>query len=283
MLHEIQVSPAPRPLPGQPLPEPGRHQIFRVVLLLGGLHGQVVRVLVSGVSGVSPHPDPLDSVSPGHLIELLPELQILDGPALALPAAGLPAPKPLGHPPRQVLGIGHEPHPGGTIQGPERIDRAPECHAIVRRIRVRCPVVVAAPRVSRPEFYESRRAARAGTTDELVAQTRLVCVNHHPGRRNLIAISRGGSSVWAAHSESGIQGRRGDREPVAGVGPAPRLRPARCGRRAKVGTRRGRRKADGRSGRDFLDGLPPGSTFRGPTQRHAARPCTGTTSGSREE
>src|SRR5688572_33505512 len=100
--------PAAGPLLCEPGVEPRRHQPVRALLALGGADGEVVRVLVLGVAGVALDPGPRDGMRGGGLGELLPELDVLDGAALSLPAARLPSPYPFAHTLHEVLRVRDE-------------------------------------------------------------------------------------------------------------------------------------------------------------------------------
>src|SRR6266566_464316 len=77
------------------------------LLALRGLGGEGVGVFVLRVPRVALDPSPLDVVRRRGLDQFLPQLLILEHPALALPAACFPPRYPLAHPFDEVLRVGH--------------------------------------------------------------------------------------------------------------------------------------------------------------------------------
>lgn len=126
---------------------------------------------------MSPDPDPDDLVLPHGPIQFFPQLQVLDLATLPFPSTPLPAVDPLLHPFHEVLGVGDEPDPTGTPEGPESLDGASKSHPVVGGIRFRDPVVTTDPALTVPELHQSCGSARILTILELVAQTRLVGVD----------------------------------------------------------------------------------------------------------
>ena len=118
----------------EPRGELARHDPLRGHLLGGGLHGQVVGVLVLRVAGVPPHPGELRLVVRERLPERLPEREVLDRATLARPAAALPSRRPLADPLHEVLGIGDDHEPEAIPLLPEELhrrDRPRQRHPIV--------------------------------------------------------------------------------------------------------------------------------------------------------
>src|SRR3989442_14034652 len=91
----------------EPRVEAGRDESVRALLALGGADREMVGVLVLGVVAVPAYPAPLDGVAGRRLNQLLPQREVLDRAALALPAARHPSGDPLLHSLDQVFGIGH--------------------------------------------------------------------------------------------------------------------------------------------------------------------------------
>src|SRR2546422_484225 len=93
----------PRPLLGEPDVEPRRDEPVGALLALRRTDREVVGILVLRVTGVPLDPPPGDLVRRGCLHQLLPQLLVLQGAALALPPPRLPTLHPLGHPFHEAL------------------------------------------------------------------------------------------------------------------------------------------------------------------------------------
>src|SRR3989442_13180246 len=74
---EVQVF-AARPLLREPGIEAGWNQAVGALLLIGGADRERVRILVLDVLVVSPDPAPVHRMRGVHLVELLPELGVLE-------------------------------------------------------------------------------------------------------------------------------------------------------------------------------------------------------------
>src|SRR5213075_1738007 len=137
------------------------------------------------VVGVAPDPAPRHGVRRGDLIELLPQLEVLDRAALAAPAAGLPVLEPFLHALHQVLGVRHVayarvlPLPPDPLEGR---DRAGERHLVVRRLRRALEEIPTRHAVSRRRLDERGVAARARLRG-IVAEAALIGMHQHGDRR----------------------------------------------------------------------------------------------------
>src|SRR2546427_7193985 len=81
---------APRALPGEPGVEARGDEAVGPLLTLRCALRERVGVFVLGVTGVAAHPAPVNGVARRCLHELVPQLQVLDGAAFALPAPRFP-------------------------------------------------------------------------------------------------------------------------------------------------------------------------------------------------
>src|SRR6266545_4298349 len=168
----------------EPGVEPRRHEAVGALLMLGGARRQEVGVLVLRVVGVAPDPAPFHGVRRGDLIELLPQLEVLDRAALAAPAASLPVLEPLLHALHQVLGVRHVAYARVLPLAPdplERRDGAGERHLVVRRLRralVEIPTRHAVPRRRLDERGVAARARLRG----IVAEAALIGMHQHGDR-----------------------------------------------------------------------------------------------------
>src|SRR5258705_5465878 len=135
---EVQVF-AARPLLREPGIEAGRNQPVGPLLLIGGADRERVRILVLDVLVVAPDPAPLHRVRGIDLIELLPQLGVLERAGFTPPAPSLPVLAPLAHPLHQILGVGDEmdqraaPLAADPFQ---RGDPSRQRHLVIRRFRL---------------------------------------------------------------------------------------------------------------------------------------------------
>src|SRR6267143_1830799 len=102
----VRIAPAGSLL-GEPGVEPRRYQAVGAFLTLGSPGGEGVGVFVLRVPRMALDPAPLDVVRRRGLDQFLPQLLILEHPALALPAACSPPRDPLAHSLDEVLRVGH--------------------------------------------------------------------------------------------------------------------------------------------------------------------------------
>src|SRR2546425_9084633 len=86
---------AARVLLREPGVEAGRNQAVGALLLLGGADREGVRVLVLDVLVVAADPAPFYRMRCGDLLQLLPQLRVLERTRPATPAPGLPVLRPL--------------------------------------------------------------------------------------------------------------------------------------------------------------------------------------------
>src|SRR3989442_11784658 len=123
---------------GEPGGEPRRYQAVGALLALRGLGGEGVGVFVLRVPRVALDPSPLDVVRRRGLDQFLPQLLVLEHPALALPAACFPPRYPLAHPFDEVLRVGHV-HDAGVLPlaaDPFQSSNGPgQSHLVVGRLR----------------------------------------------------------------------------------------------------------------------------------------------------
>ena len=133
---------------------------------------------------VAAYPAPIDGVRRRHLLELLPQLGILERPRLAAPPPPLPVLGPLVHALHEVLGVGNEMDDGvpPLAANPfERCDRAGERHLVVRglwRAFVEIPPCHTVPR----RRLDQRGVTAAARLAAVVAKTALISVDKHEGR-----------------------------------------------------------------------------------------------------
>ncbi len=107
--------------------------------------------------------------------EFNPEFQVLDSPALALPAATGPIADPLAYTVNEVLAIGVEDNAAMLFERAQTFDRAAHSHPLVGRVRLGDIVVAPRPAALLVEYLEqSSRAAGARLVTELVPEARLV-------------------------------------------------------------------------------------------------------------
>src|SRR6266540_6042146 len=148
----------------EPGVETGRNQAVGALLLLSGADREGVRILVLDVLVVAADPAPLNRVGGIDLIELLPQLGVLECARFAPPAPSLPVFAPLAHPLHQILGVGDEmdqrvaPLAADPFQ---RGDRARERHLVIRRLRRAFVEIPPRHTVSRRRLDQRRVASPA--------------------------------------------------------------------------------------------------------------------------
>src|SRR5439155_342784 len=183
----------------EPGVEAGRDEAVGALLPLGGGRGEVVGVVVLGVVVVAPDPPPFHLVGRQHLIQLLPQLEVFEGTALAAPPLALPRRHPLRDTLHQVLRIRDVAHPRVlplAADPLERRDRPGDGHLVVRRLRRALVEVPARDAVTRRRLQQRAVAAGAGFRG-IVPETTLVRVHQHrdPALRRHGWITTG-MSVW---------------------------------------------------------------------------------------
>src|SRR5512134_2984297 len=142
-----------------------------------------VGVFVLGVAGVPPHPAPGHGVDARRLIQLLPQLEVLDRAGLAGPPARLPAREPLGHAPHQVLGVRDVGDLSVAPLAPDPLehgDGAGEGHPVVGGLRGAFVEIPSRHAVTGRRLDQGGVAARAGP-GAVVAKAALVGVHQHDG------------------------------------------------------------------------------------------------------
>src|SRR2546423_7921033 len=150
---------AARPLLREPGIEAGWNQAVGALLLIRGADRERVGILVLDVLIVSPDPAPLHGMRRIDLIELLPELGVLERAGFAAPATRLPVLAPLAHPLDQILGVGDEMHQrmAPLAANPfQRGDGARQRHLVVRRLRRALEEIPARDAVSRRRLDQCR-------------------------------------------------------------------------------------------------------------------------------
>src|ERR1041384_2704048 len=167
----------------EPGVEPRGHETVGALLARGRADGEVVGILVLGVPGVPLDPAPGDLVRRGGLHELLPELDILERAALALPAARLPPRHPFAHPLHEVLRVGDVDDAGVAplAANPFQSSDCPgQSHLVVGRLRGR--LVEAPPRQTVSGGRLDQRGVPAGTRlGAVVPQAALVGMDQDAG------------------------------------------------------------------------------------------------------
>src|SRR6185295_16589764 len=102
-----------------------------------GLVRELVAALVLDVAVVPAHPVPAYVVLLGQLVELCPEVGVLDRLLRRrLPARAFPFGEPRLHAVPEILGVGGEVDLARLLQCPERLDRRGHLHAVVGGRRV---------------------------------------------------------------------------------------------------------------------------------------------------
>src|SRR5688572_451594 len=171
--HEAALVTVPR----EPGLELRRDQTPGGRLLLGGARSEEVAVLVLRMFVVSADPSRADSVPLALRIELLPELEVLDGPRLSPPPVPLPEIEPLAEAIHEVLAVGDETHVAGALEAAQRFDGAADRHAVVGRVGLGDPVVPPLPTLVLPDLDEPAGASGRGAILKLIAETGLVGVD----------------------------------------------------------------------------------------------------------
>src|SRR6266850_4776235 len=178
----VGVAP-PGALLGEPGVEPRRNQPVRAFLALGSAGGEDVGVFVLGVPRVALDPAPLDCVRPRGLDQFLPEFQILEDAALALPPACFPPRHPFAHPFDEVLRVGnvHDVRVLPLAADPfQSSDRPGQGHLVVGRLRG--GFVEVPPRQAVSGGRLDQRGVPAGARfGAVVAQTALIGVDQDAG------------------------------------------------------------------------------------------------------
>src|SRR5688572_2855807 len=172
--------------------------VSRTICLKAGnpFVGELVRPLVFGVSGVAFHPVPLDSMLLRELVQLAPQVGVLDVlPVGGAPAVALPAVDPLRDALLHVLRVGVQAHPAGPLERLERADHGRELHAVVGRSRLAAPQLL----LHALRAQQRSPAARAG-----VAPAGAVAEDFH--------------GLFIRHSSCAISGGSGK---ARGAAPAP--------------------------------------------------------------
>src|SRR5882672_4792797 len=154
------------------------------LLMLRSPGREEVCILVLGMLGVPAHPAPLHVVRLGGLLELLPQLEVLDCAALAAPAARLPILQPLVHALHQVLRVGHVAHARVLPLAADpfqRRDRAGERHLVVGRLWSALVEIPPRHAVTRRRLHQGGVATGAGFGG-IVSDGALVGVNQYGDR-----------------------------------------------------------------------------------------------------
>src|SRR6266566_5387753 len=172
---------AARALLREPRVEARGNQAVGALLLIRGAHCHDVRVFVLDVLVVAAHPAPIDRVRRRHLLELLPQLCILERTRLPPPTPPLPVLGPLVHSLHEILGVGdilHDGVPPLAANPFERRDGAGERHFVVGRLRRAFIEIPSRHAVARWRF-DQRRVAPATRLAAVVAETAFVGVYEH--------------------------------------------------------------------------------------------------------
>src|SRR2546430_8940867 len=168
---------------GEPGVEPRRYQAVGALLALRGLGGEGVGVFVLRVPRVALDPSPLDVVRRRGLDQFLPQLLILEHPALALPAACFPPRYPLAHPFDEVLRVGHVRDAGvlPLAADPFQGSNGPgQSHLVVGRLRGGFIEVPPRHAVARGRLDQRRIPARARFR-AVITQAALIGVDQDAG------------------------------------------------------------------------------------------------------
>src|SRR6266513_4382851 len=178
----VPVTPA-GVLLGEPGVEPRRHQAVGAILTLRGAGRERVGVFVLRVPRVALDPAPLDVVRRRGLDQFLPQLLILEHPALALPAACFPPRYPLAHPFDEVLRVGHV-HDAGVLPlaaDPFQGSNGPgQSHLVVGRLRGGFIEVPPRHAVARGRL-DQRRIPAGARFRAVVTQAALIGVDQDAG------------------------------------------------------------------------------------------------------
>src|SRR6266540_1598014 len=180
---EVQIL-AAGALLGEPGVESRGNETVGALLLVGGADRQDVRVFVLHVLVMATHPAPFHSMGGINLIELLPEVGVLERARFAAPATSLPILAPLLHAFDQILGVGDEVHERVTPLAPnpfQRRNRARQRHLVVRRLR-RALVEVPARHAVSGRCLDQRGVAAAARLRRVVAEAALIGVDQDERR-----------------------------------------------------------------------------------------------------
>src|SRR6266550_1676515 len=175
---------AARPLLREPGIEAGGNQTVGPLLLVGGADRERVGILVLDVLVVAADPAPLHCVCGIDLIELLPQLGVLERARFTPPAPSLPVFAPLAHPLHQILGVGDEVDQRVVPLAADPFqcgDRARERHLVVRRLRRAFVEIPPRYAVSRRRF-DQRGVASPARLRGIVAEAAFIRMHEHERR-----------------------------------------------------------------------------------------------------